>query len=287
MAIPPTTNKLETLTLTKPDTPRLPIDHSALEELHLGPIPCIRVREAPDAQLDPSHRPGTAKQFHGMLTVLNIPKGFYRIDSATWDEVMTSGYGEKRSDGSLQETPLVDLTQNSHFFFWLYDLKPGPAPDDKQFSTAALDFCEDLQPDDNNLVKLTGQFWDGRDNACDRVFFTGGAKTPFVCEYRYYPNTIYKTDLRDILRDKYFNRTPKLATGTPTNADIQGRSQDSVKMLATMIPGRGVVWLPLVTGKETIAAYNALLAGQTAVVYRLQFLDGPNILIGKLEDTPW
>ncbi|MBB4080944.1 hypothetical protein GGR28_003583 [Lewinella aquimaris] len=284
-------DKRETFTLTKPVNPGLPIDHSALEELHLGPIPCIRVRAAPNQDLDPTQKPGTERVFNGRMTVINLPKGFSRIDSLAWNEDMQSHYGKKQADGKLVHTPLVTGAQHSHFFFWLYDLQHGPADEADKFSTAAPDFCHHAREDDPPGIV----FWDGRDNACDRMFIVDSADTvesgpvgvPFVCAYDYYPNTVYKTELRDLLRDKYFRRIPSSGNGEPTKEEVERRSEAPLKMLATVIPGRGIVWLPLVEGKENKAAYDKLTGGGTVVIYRLQFLDGPNILIGKLDDTPW
>lgn len=282
-------DKRETFHLTKPVSPSLPIDHSALEELHLGPIPCVRVREAPFADLDTDHQAGSTKVFNGKLTVLNIPKGFYRIDSPDWNEKMSTSYGKEKDDtpGQVNEPfrPLVEGDQGSHFLFLLYELKSGEAPVVDKYSTYDPDFCF-LTAGKKQPEALLSE---GRDNACDNAFKS--ADSLFVCQYSYFQGTDYTgtpkgTELRDILTDRYFERIP-----TPQQQaegyTRQSMSAAPLKMLATLIPGRGVVWLPVI-GKKPADYEDFLYRDKTKVMYHKRFLDGPNVFIGKFnKNKPW
>lgn len=250
--------KDETFVLTKPLRPGLPLDHTALEELHLGTIPCVRVRDGANESLDPALQPGETETFRGKLTLLNLPRGCGRVEDPDWNENMSTAYAKQ----------LTDTAEHADLLFLLYELRAGAAATADTFSTRSADYCEADRAE-------AGLKYLGKDNPCDVLFRSGSSA--FVVSYDYYHHLDYKPELRDLLKTKYFNRDGKGVPGS--------KSEAPVKMLCTLIPGRGLVWIPVVGPPP--ANFSDFLKGAVLEAFHLTFLDGPNIYIAKLVDTPW
>ena len=253
--------KNETFTLTRPDTEGLPVDASALEEFLLGAIPCVRVRDGAGQSLDPNLQPGKSATFQGKLTLINLPAGCRRVDSPDWNEDMRSQY-----DGLV-----VRSVEHSDLLFLLYDLAAGAADAADQYATRAADYCETASSTDSGK----GLRFLGKDNPCETLFRSGGSA--FVVSWDYYNHLAYKPELRDLLRDKYFHREGKAGDGSASEAPV--------KLLCGLIPGRSLVWVPVI-GPEP-PNFAGFLKGEVLEAYHLTFLDGPNIYITRLVDTPW
>ena len=87
--------------------------------------------------------------------------------------------------------------------------------------------------------------------------------------------------LKEKLWKKYFKRIGKKP---PSDEE---KSKSPIKMIAALIPGKGIVWIPMrgnvpndfdedfKKGKKGLTAYSPV------------FLDGPNIWIARLKDKDW
>ena len=273
-----------TMSLKKPEKTTLEIDHTAFEELHFGELPCIWLRPGPG--IDIGLQPGETKKYTGLLTILTIPAGFRRIDSARWKEDMASSYGKSLTTNGYQ----------SNSFFLLYDLAEHSKGKRVKYLSVEPDFCEvNVQSASLSDERADLLIADGTDSPCVKILQTSRKSTStgrstsstngndvLACSYDYY-NNVSKSKLKKLLRKKYFKRGGRILSGKKGKA----ASQKKVKLLATLIPGRGIVWLPVIGEKPDY--YDEFIENKVGqfISYHTTFLDGPNIWIGRLKKKRW